>query len=222
MGTRLRSAVPDLPKPMAPIAGRPFLEHQMDYWIGQGINRFILSVGYRRDIIINHFGDRYSGATIEYVEEDKPKGTGGGLLLATYKENQPIVVMNGDTFFRVNLTELAEFHFKNQSDWTFALFKSNEAGRYMGIELEASGKILSLKSGSKDVGCDANGGIYIINPNILSNSTFVPGQNCSLEDDLVPERLAAGRHIYGLPIQGDFIDIGVPADYYRAADMLIR
>lgn len=222
MGTRLRSAVPDLPKPMAPIAGRPFLEHQMDYWIGQGINRFILSVGYRRDIIINHFGDRYSGATIEYVEEDKPKGTGGGLLLATYKENQPIVVMNGDTFFRVNLTELAEFHFKNQSDWTFALFKSNEAGRYMGIELEASGKILSLKSGSKDVGCDANGGIYIINPNILSNSTFVPGQNCSLEDDLVPERLAAGIHIYGLPIQGDFIDIGVPADYYRAADMLIR
>lgn len=221
MGTRLRSAVPDLPKPMAPIGGRPFLAHQMDYCVGQGIKRFILSVGYKRDIIINHFHHSYGGASIEYVEEDQPKGTGGGLLLAAYNEKQPIIVLNGDTFFRVNFSELATFHAQKSSDWTFALFKSTEADRYMGVELDASSKILSLKSGSKKIGCDANAGIYIINPNILMRSSFSLGQSFSLEDDLVPERLASGCRIYGLPLIGDFIDIGVPADYYRAADILI-
>ena len=65
LGTRLKKTVPNLPKPMAPIRDRPFLEHQMDYWIKQGINRFILSVGYLKDLIIQHFGNTYKGVAIE-------------------------------------------------------------------------------------------------------------------------------------------------------------
>jgi D-glycero-alpha-D-manno-heptose 1-phosphate guanylyltransferase len=222
MGTRLRSAVPDIPKPMAPINGKPFLEYQLEYWIGQGIQRFILSVGYKRDIIIDHFGNNYNNAIIEYVEEIEPLGTGGGLLLAARNEKQPLLVLNGDTFFRVKLSDFVEYHSVMHSDWTFALFRSNEEGRYMGLELDSKGKIFSLKSSSKDIGCQANGGIYIVNPDILNKSVFITGQKCSLEDELVPDLLALGQSVYGFPTQGEFIDIGVPADYYRAADILIR
>ena len=99
LGARLNNTVPNLPKPMAPINNRPFLEHQMDYWIGQGINRFILSVGYLKDLIIDHFGDKYKKASIEYAIEHKPLGTGGGLLLAAKNITEPFLVLNGDTFF---------------------------------------------------------------------------------------------------------------------------
>ena len=125
MGTRLRNAVSDVPKPMAPINGRPFLEHQMDYWIDQGITRFILSIGYKKEVIIEHFGSSYRQAKIEFVEEETPKGTGGGLLLAVKKEQFPVFVLNGDTFFKVNLAIIEKFHNEKKSDWTLSLFKSD-------------------------------------------------------------------------------------------------
>src|SRR5205085_7892557 len=97
LGTRLRSAVPDVPKPMAPIAGRPFLEYQLDYWIGKGIDRFVLSVGYRHELIIDHFKARYRGAHIAYAIESSPLGTGGGLLRAVNEArlDSPFLVLNG-------------------------------------------------------------------------------------------------------------------------------
>mgnify|MGYP006438891509 FL=1 len=83
LGTRLKDTVPMVPKPMAPINHRPFLEYLMDYWILQGVTKFILSVGYLKDLIINHFGNKYKGISIEYVVESEQLGTGGGLLLAS-------------------------------------------------------------------------------------------------------------------------------------------
>ena len=85
LGTRLRSIIPNLPKPMAPIGDRPFLEYQLDYWIAQGVNRFVLSVGYRHQVIIDYFGNSYKGVEVDYVIEQKPLGTGGALLLAAEK-----------------------------------------------------------------------------------------------------------------------------------------
>src|SRR5512135_2259083 len=82
LGTRLSGVVQDRPKPLAPINGRPFLEHQMDYWMAQGIRRFVLSVGFRREQIMQHFGTAYRGCVVEYAEEVVPLGTGGGLLMA--------------------------------------------------------------------------------------------------------------------------------------------
>ena len=105
LGTRLRGVVQDLPKAMAPIKDRPFLEYQLDYWIGQGIRHFILSVGYRREVIMKHFGDKYRDVSIEYAVEETPMGTGGGLLLAVekMKKRAPFLLLNGDTFFEVSL-----------------------------------------------------------------------------------------------------------------------
>lgn len=220
MGTRLRSAVPDLPKPMAPVHGRPFLAHQMDYWIDQGVNRFIVSVGYMKEVIMDHFGASYRATPLSYAIEDEPLGTGGGLLLAAQGLSEPFLVLNGDTFFGVGLDVLLEFHAAHQSEWTFSLFRTNEIGRYMGLDVKADGEIVSLKSGTGQPGRLANGGVYLINPSVLAMAKFAPGQKLSLEDDLLPAFLAQGGKLHGLECPGGFIDIGVPQDYFRAAEVL--
>ena len=220
MGTRLRSAVPDLPKPMAPINGRPFIEHQMDYWIGQGVERFVVSVGYKKEVIMNHFGFDYRSTPLTYAIEDEPLGTGGGVLLAAQGLSEPFLVLNGDTFFEVDLAELKRFHSGHSSDWTFSLFRTSEAGRYMGIELKSNGEIDSLTSGTWEQSLLANGGVYLVNPSILLNKAIVPGNKLSLEDDLLPTLVAQGNKLFGLEFPGAFIDIGIPQDYFRAAEVL--
>ncbi len=220
MGTRLRSVVPDLPKPMAPIDGRPFIEHQMDYWIGQGVDRFVVSVGYKKEVIMDHFGTSYRSTPLTYTIEDEPLGTGGGLLLAAQGLREPFLVLNGDTFFEVDLAKLRKFHADHSADWTLSLFRTSEVGRYMGIEVSSDGEIDSLKSGTGEKGRLANGGVYLVNPSILGNKAFVPGSKLSLEEDLLPAIAAQGAKLFGLEFPGTFIDIGVPEDYFRAAEVL--
>ena len=118
LGTRLKSVVSDVPKPMAPIQSTPFLEIVINYWINQGIKRIILSVGYMSDIIINHFGKSFKDISIEYVDEVSPLGTGGALknVLNKLIINDPFLVINGDTFFEVDLDSMTLFHFNNKSN----------------------------------------------------------------------------------------------------------
>ena len=222
MGTRLRSAVPDLPKPMAPVNGRPFLEHQMDYWIEQGVSRFVVSVGHMKEVIMDHFGADYRLTPLTYAIEDEPLGTGGGLLLAAQGINEPFLVLNGDTFFEVDLAELLKFHTEHFSEWTFSLFRANEAGRYMGMDVKADGEIASLKSGTGAPGRLANGGAYLISPTVLAKAKLVPGQKLSLEDGVIPAFVTQGGKLYGLEFSGAFLDIGLPKDYFRAAEVLPR
>lgn len=220
LGTRLRGVVGDLPKPMAPIKDRPFLEYQIDYWIKQGIRHFILSVGYCREIIIKHFGAKYREARIEYAVEETPLGTGGGLLLAVKKldKRAPFLLLNGDTFFEVALGDLTRFHIEHRSDWTFSLFRTDKK-RYMGMEADARGRIISLGPGSGQPGQLANGGVYLVNPESLSVSAWKPGVKLSLEDDILPALFANGARFFGHTCSGRFIDIGLPEDYSRSSDI---
>jgi D-glycero-alpha-D-manno-heptose 1-phosphate guanylyltransferase len=222
LGTRLRSAVPDLPKPMAPVAGRPFLAHQMDYWIRRGVRRFVLSVGYRHEVIVAHFGEHYGGADIEYVVEEVPLGTGGGLLLAAerVRGEEPFLLLNGDTYFAVELAALSAFARERDADWCFSLFRTSEEGRYMGMDVAIDGRITDLKSGAARPGRLANGGVYWVNPRALRGMRCEPGQKISLEDDLFSSAMADGKRLFGMPSDGAFIDIGVPDDYRRAAEVM--
>jgi D-glycero-alpha-D-manno-heptose 1-phosphate guanylyltransferase len=222
LGTRLRGAVPHLPKPMAPVGGRPFLEHQFDYWIGQGIDRFVVSVGYRREAITEHFGHAYRGVPIDYAIEEQPLGTGGGLLLAAGAMSgaAPFLVLNGDTFFEVDLARLQLQHAQARSDWTFALFRTGESGRYMGMDVAADGRIAGLRSGSAASGQLANGGVYLVERGALQAAARPAEGRISLEDDVLPALLAAGLRLCGFESGGRFIDIGVPQDYERAGRML--
>lgn len=221
LGTRLRSVVSDVPKPMAPVGGRPFLEYQLEYWINQGISRFVLSVGYRHEAITEHFGSRYKGVELEYAVEEEPLGTGGGLLLAAekLKQDTPFLLLNGDTYFEADWNVLDACAVEHNADWCFSLFKTIEKGRYMGIEMSDQGLITSLKSGVEQGPRLANGGVYWVHPRALSGD-WRSGERLSLEDDLFPQALAAGRRILGIEFRGTFIDIGVPDDYHRAPSLL--
>lgn len=221
LGTRLRSVVSDVPKPMAPVGGRPFLEYQLEYWINQGISRFVLSVGYRHEAITEHFGSRYKGVELEYAVEEQPLGTGGGLLLAAekLKQDTPFLLLNGDTYFEADWNVLDACAVEHDADWCFSLFKTSEKGRYMGIEMSDQGLITSLKSGVEQGPRLANGGVYWVHPRALSGD-WRSGERLSLEDDLFPQALAAGRRILGIEFRGTFIDIGVPDDYHRAPSLL--
>ena len=221
LGTRLRSAVPDLPKPMAPVAGQPFLAHLLDHWIGQGVRRFVLSVGYRHEAIRSHFGIAYRGAAIDYAVEATPLGTGGALRLAAdgLDADERFLLLNGDTWFGVDLARLGAFAAKAEADWCFSLFRTAEQDRYLGIELGEGGRIEGLRARIPATGGLANGGAYLVHPRALAG--LAPGTApVSLENDLFPRFLAAGQRFVGLPCDVPFIDIGVPADWRRAADVI--
>ncbi len=220
LGTRLEKTVPNLPKPMAPIRGRPFLEYQMDYWIGQGVTQFILSVGYLRQTIIDYFGAGYHGASINYAVEEIPLGTGGGLMMAAQGLAEPFLLINGDTFIEVNLNKLSNFHVERESEWTFSLFRADQHGRYMGMDVATDGMILSLKSGTSQPDRLANGGVYLINPSALDRLDRKPSSKVSLEDELLPDFISAGGVLFGMECSGKFIDIGVPEDYHRSGEIL--
>ncbi len=223
LGTRLRSAVPNLAKPMAPVNGRPFLEYQMDYWIRQGVSRFVLSVGYRKDDIVQHFGSSYKGCGIEYAVEDQPLGTGGGFIKAIQLIDQiePILVLNGDTFFEVNYDELISYHRHKKSDWTFSLFRTAEVDRYTAVNVGPAGEIISFKSEINMEKHFANGGVYLVNPQVVNLIKLRPGDKASLEDDIFLNLMAQNISFFGMEFAGRFIDIGLPIDYKRAADLLI-
>ena len=219
LGTRLRSAVPDLPKPMAPVAGVPFLARLLAHWMGQGIRHFVLSVGYRHEAISSYFGRTWRGARIDYVVEPTPLGTGGGLALAMagLPPQERFLLLNGDTFFEVDLGALSAFAQAQDADWCFSLFRFQEQGRYMGMDLRADGRIHALVAGASGPRL-ANGGVYLVHPRSLA--AVEPGRAASLENELFPAFLAQGQVFAGLESPGRFIDIGVPADYQRAVEVL--
>jgi D-glycero-alpha-D-manno-heptose 1-phosphate guanylyltransferase len=220
LGTRLRSEVQDVPKPMAPILGRPFLAYLLDYWIGQGVGRFVLSVGYMSEVVIDYFGSSYRDVKIDYAIEDSPRGTGGALLLARQLIDSkiPFLLLNGDTYFAANLRELIEYSDESRANWTFALFRTSQEGRYMGLEIAKNGQILALKSGASGGERLANGGVYWVSADALLYANG--GQKVSLEHDIFPAAMSSGQRLFGKEVKGAFIDIGVPEDYRRASSVI--
>lgn len=221
LGTRLRKTVPDMPKPMAPISNRPFLEHLLDYWIEQGVTRFILSVGYKRELIELHFGSAYRQCPVEYARESTPLGTGGGLLLGLKQASESVVlVLNGDTFFEVNLASMRACHESMQADVTVALRRIAQNDRYGEVALNADGIVTAFNAEASGNEGIINGGVYLIRPAALLELGYDPGVKVALEQDLFPALLKSGKRIVGFVTDANFIDIGIPEDYFRAVEVM--
>ena len=154
LGTRLQSAVPDLPKPLAPIHQRPFLEYQMDYWIGKGVTEFYLSVCYLAQKIKDHFQESYRGCKISYIREPLPLGTGGAILYCLSKlpnKNEDVVILNGDTFVELDFDKMLGSHQKNASHLSVALREVEQNDRYSAVVLDKENKIIEFcQSGTAD------------------------------------------------------------------------
>jgi len=223
LGTRLRSAVPSLPKPMAPIKGKPFLGYLFDYWLHQGIKHFILSVGYKYEVIHEGFGTKYKDADVSYAIENEPLGTGGGLLLAIkqLRSKEPFLLLNGDTFFAVNLNNLFKYHKNCRADMTLSLVEIKNNKRYSGVLLDKQGLVCSIDSPTDSSKTSiANGGVYMIENDLFRKHLKRSLNKCSLEEELLPQLLIQKKRIAGFASNDSFIDIGIPHDYNLAANVL--
>lgn len=211
-GKRLSHVVPGVPKPMAPINGRPFLTYIFDYLSNNGVTHTILAVGYKADIIKEYFGKVYNGIKITYSFEDTPLGTGGAIKNALdYCKNKDIFIINGDTFFDVDLNEMKEFHVSKKSKLTLAVKLMANYDRYGSI-ITDNDKIKSFEEKKPTVQGKINGGIYLLNKSIFDS---VCQKSFSFEK-LILE--AGNVDIYAFESEGYFIDIGVPKDYYKAQE----
>jgi len=215
LGTRLSNILPDLPKCMAPINDKPFLEYLLEYLIKENITRVILSVGYKHEIIVNHFGENYKNLEIVYAIETEPLGTGGAIAFASQLTiNNNFFVLNGDTFFTANLDELEKFHFKKKSNISIIVRQINDKLRYGTVITDDNYRIIGFKE--KQINNDniyINGGIYMINKNIFSIVNL--DKKFSFEKDLL-EKYYSSIPFYALDSKAYFIDIGIPEDYEKA------
>ena len=222
LGTRLRGVVPDLPKPMAPVGGRPFLEHQFDYWIDQGVSRFVLSLGYRQEAFVQHFGDTYRGAEIAYSVESQPLGTGGGVLLATnhLRGQGAFLVLNGDTLGDVVLPKLLTWHGNSSAAMTLALIRMPASGRFSSVDVDAEGRVLAFRESGHAPKPLVSAGVYIVERTFLASLGWIGGDRFSMEAEGFPRMLKRRERLYGCEALTRFLDIGVPEDYYRADEFI--
>ncbi len=214
-GTRLQQVVSDVPKPMALINRRPFLEYLLDYLVSQGITKVVFALGYKHDIISGHFGDRYRSLTIQYSVEAEPLGTGGGIRLAMWKiEGLNALVVNGDSLFKFDYRGMMEFHRKKKPGATLALRKLDDTSRYGQVSLNRSKRITGFAEKSQQAKPGyINGGVYIIEKYFLMEPEF--RGRFSLEKDCF-ELYYPYTMFYGYPAEGYFLDIGTPEDYMKA------
>jgi D-glycero-alpha-D-manno-heptose 1-phosphate guanylyltransferase len=214
-GARLKSLVFDRPKPLADVNGQPFLGILMNYLFEQGCGHFVLATGYKRDMIKSQFGGNYQGVPISYSEETTPLGTGGAVIKAYKKliNNEPFLVLNGDTFFPIDLAKLEKKFQRTQSDVTIALFRSLERDRYGAAKQDHQG-LIELTNEKAGIGENANGGIFMIAQQKLGSIKNI-NLPCSFESGLLPALESLGGRITGLTFDEPFTDIGIPQDYLR-------
>lgn len=221
LGTRLRSVVSDVPKPMAPISGRPFLAYLIDHWIGQGVKRFVLSTGHLGNVVHAYFGETYHGAIIEYVHEQAPLGTGGALRLAMNSvewAKEAVLMVNGDTWFPVDLSQLYADAEQQNLPIMLALKTIENNDRYGGVDVGADRKVNLF--GIKSVGATRiNAGCYLLSVGVLKQALATMPEAFSFEGDFLP--LYAAKGFVGSSLQDKaFLDIGIPEDYKKAATFL--
>lgn len=211
-GTRLTHIVNDVPKPMAPVAGQPFLRYIVEDLIAKGITRVVIAVGYKKESIMTYFGYSYNGCEIVYSDEDKPLFTGGAMKKAlTMCREDSVFVINGDTFFDVNLQAMAAEHMKNKADLTIATKKMEDFKRYGALIIE-NDKIIAFME-KKPTKCGIiNGGMYLVKKDLL---TVVTEDRFSFETEIMEKKVKEIK-IYAFKSSGYFIDIGVPEDYAKA------
>jgi NDP-sugar pyrophosphorylase family protein len=217
LGTRLRSVVPELPKPMAPVRGRPFLEFVLDQLVEAGFELATLAVGYRSHSIRSHFGERYRGLVLDYSVETEPLGTGGAIRLgwASVSE-QDVFVVNGDTYLEVDYRAMLDAHRREDALLTLAVCHVADAGRYGALELR-DGRVAGFHEKGRSGPGWINAGVYVLarqlQPLLASREPF------SFEQDIVVPELSAIRPLAHIT-DGVFIDIGIPEDYARAQTLL--
>jgi len=213
-GTRLQSVVNDVPKSMAIVADKPFLEHLFKFAEKQQFEHIILSLGYKADTIINWLKTQQYPFKLSYVVEDIPLGTGGAIKYAFEKVlTDEAFIINGDTFFNISTNDLLEFHKSKQADISIALKSMVNFDRYGSVSLDENQRIILFNEKQYCSEGLINGGIYIVNANLFKK--LILPDKFSFEKDVMESHIR-DLAIYGLEQNNYFIDIGIPSDFEKA------
>lgn len=214
LGTRLRDAVPDLPKCMAPVAGKPFLDHVILEAQTNGVNRFIFSLGYMHEVIEKHLEKNFPELNYEVSIEEVPLGTGGGIQAACkFVHESNAIVLNGDTLFRVDLRKLMNYHLRHKAICSLALKPMHNFDRYGVVKINKDGFIQAFEEKKPVKEGLINGGVYALN--IASFLALQLPEKFSFEKDFLEKWLDSAT-MMGLIEDGYFIDIGIPSDFIKA------
>ncbi|MET0385583.1 MAG: sugar phosphate nucleotidyltransferase, partial [Polyangiales bacterium] len=217
LGTRLRAAVPSLPKVIAPVAGRPFAAWLLAHLGRQGLQRAVLCTGYLADLVEAALGDQQSGIQLAYARETKPLGTGGALRAAlVYTHSDPVLVVNGDSLLAAPLAPLLARHNSSGAETTLALAELADTSASGHVELDVRGRVRRFAEKRSTGPGLVNAGVYVISRARLQ---AIPEHNeISLEHTLIPAWLADG--IWAWPSGAPLLDIGTESSYANAAGFL--
>jgi len=211
-GTRLQGVVSDVPKPMAPIGGRPFLEILLSFLSRNGFTRVVLAVGYMANVIVDHFGHTFKNLELDYTIEDTPLGTGGAVRLAMTKTTADhVYVFNGDTFLDLEILNV-EALWKRHKEQIMVAREMDNTARYGRLVVNES-KITGFQEKGVSGRGLINAGCYVLRKNALAD--FPAGQAFSLEVDYFQKKLQ-DINLYFFSTNAHFIDIGIPEDFARA------
>jgi D-glycero-alpha-D-manno-heptose 1-phosphate guanylyltransferase len=220
LGTRLRAALPDLPKPMAPIQGRPFLEYLLADLKQQKIENIVLCVGHQAGKIEEYFGDgKLSGLNIEYSREEGLLGTAGAVRWAHNKiKSDNFLLLNGDCYNDGNFAELLSQHQSTRAIATLLATHVEDRARFGSLQMDENNRVLGFIEKGEATGAGwINAGVYALNRSVLE---LIPeGKVCSLERDVFPQLVARGE-MFAFYNHGAFIDIGLPEEWQRAQTLV--
>ena len=216
LGMRLRAAVPNTPKVLAPIRGRPFLAYLLDQLAAASLRHVVLLTSHQADAVEKTIGMRRGPLRLEYSREPSPLGTGGAVRQALQRIDRPtILLMNGDSYCRVDLAALHSFHRRRRADLSMVTARVDDASRFGRVRLREDGRIVGFaeKTAAAASGW-INAGVYLIQRHLLEELPIETPT--SLERDWLP-RWIATKNVMGFPSAGPFFDIGTPESYAAAA-----
>lgn len=217
-GTRIRELYPDVPKPMIPVLGEPFLEWAIRYWKGQGVGRFVLSLGHLAEVAEQYFAGRTEVAT---VREPKALGTGGAVLFAAAEAplSDPFVVANGDSLVLADVSAALAAIARDGVDGVVLGVEVEDTSRYGSLAMDEAGRLLGFHEKRPGRGL-INGGVYFFRRATLDR--FPSKQPLSMETDVFPALLAGGADLRVVGVQAPFLDIGTPESVRQAEGFVQR
>jgi NDP-sugar pyrophosphorylase family protein len=220
LGTRLQGLIPNRPKVLAPIAGRPFLDILVRHLADCGIARLVLLLGSRYEQVVDHVQACRRGAfwpsdvDVQFSIEPGPLGTGGAVKLAERFCDRTFFLLNGDTYFDFDAEILLQRHRAAGSVVTVAGAKVSDAGRYGSLDVTPDGRVARFREKDASGGPGLiNAGVYVMEPGVLAH--IESGRPVSLESEVFPALLSAGQGMAVSVQDGSFFDIGTPSRYHE-------
>ncbi len=217
-GTRLRPLTYTMPKALVPIANVPFLERQLTWLAGHGIDEVVLSMGYLPEPFVEHFPDsRFGDLKLSYAVEEKPLGTAGGIRFAAEGTRERFVVCNGDVLTALDLSAMIEFHASRAAEASIYLCQVDDPSAFGVVPTRDDGEVVGfIEKPPRDQAPTnwINAGVYVLEPSVLDR--IPPRMNVSIERETFPRMVERRKALYGFQWPGYWLDIGTPEKYVQA------